>query len=254
MSRLRALFVLTMLLFLLSLSGYAQLVDEFEPPDTPCCLPVHAQRLANQLNDWNQLGRYHRENQELMKDSADDRVVFLGDSITDGWNLEQYFPGQPYINRGISGQTTPQMLVRMYPDVIKLNPRALVVLAATNDIAGNTGPQTAEMVQDNFRAMTELARAHDIEVVLCSLLPVSNYGPNPQTTRRPPSQILALNQWLQAYADETGSTYVDYYSAVVDEDGMLREDYSDDGLHPNQKGYEAMAPIVRQALEQLSGR
>jgi len=157
-------------------SGYAQIANEFNPPQANCCLARMSQGLAEQLQDWNQLGRYHKTNQELKKQPADPkRVVFMGDSITDFWNLTESFPGRPYVNRGIGGQTTPQMLVRMYPDVIDLKPAAMVVLAGTNDIAGNTGPQTAAMIEQNIMAMTELAQLHGIKVILCSILPVSDY-------------------------------------------------------------------------------
>ena len=155
-------------------SAYAQLVDEFNPPRANCCLADAAKNLADQLLDWNQLGRYRAANIELKKQPPDpQRVVFMGDSITDGWRLAEYFPGKPYVNRGISGQTTPQMLVRMYPDVIDLMPKVFVILAGTNDIARNTGPQTLEMIEQNFMAMTELAQAHHIKVVLCAVMPLS---------------------------------------------------------------------------------
>ena len=154
----------------------AQLVDEFNAPPSNCCLAATAKTLADQLQDWNQLGRYYAANRELKSQPADPkRVVFMGDSITDGWRLEEYFPEKPYVNRGISGQVTSQMLVRMYPDVIDLKPAAMVVLAGTNDIARNNGPATPEMIQQNIMAMTELAQHHGIKVLLCSILPVSDY-------------------------------------------------------------------------------
>src|SRR6185436_17232308 len=154
----------------------AQLAEEFNPPRAACCLINNARALADQLQDWNQLSRYHSANQQLKKQAVPaNRVVFMGDSITDLWNLEQYFPGKPYVNRGIGGQTTPQMLVRMYPDVIDLKPAVVVLLAGINDIARNTGPETAEMIQQNIMAMTELAQHHGIKVILCSILPVSDY-------------------------------------------------------------------------------
>ncbi len=162
--------------FMLAGLAFGQLVDEFQPPKAGCCLQFRAQDLADQLQDWNQLGRYHADNQRLRQaPPVKGRVVFLGDSITDGWKLAQSFPGKPYVNRGISGQTTAQMLVRMFPDVINLQPEALIILAGTNDIARNTGMQTLEMIAQNFQAMAELAKAHGIRVVLCSVLPVSDY-------------------------------------------------------------------------------
>jgi lysophospholipase L1-like esterase len=234
----------------LPLGARAQLVQEFSPPKADCCLQFLAQRLADQLQDWNQLGRYHEDNRRLeVQPPEKGRVVFLGDSITDGWKLAQYFPRKPYVNRGISGQTTPQMLVRMFPDMINLQPAALIILAGTNDIARNTGPETAEMIEDNFRAICELAGKHGIKVILSLLLPVSDYTANKQTTRRPPADILKLNDWLRNYATEIHAPVADYYSALVDERGMLREGYSDDGLHPNDRGYEVMAPIAAAAIE-----
>lgn len=232
--------------------GQAQLATEFKPPRTNCCLASTAQSLADQLLDWNQLGRYHQDNLQLRSLPADpDRVVFLGDSITDMWKLADYFPGKPYVNRGISGQTTPQMLVRAYRDVINLHPSVLVILAGTNDIARNTGPQTLEMIQDNFRAITELAQAHKIKIVLCSLTPVSDYTARKQTPQRPPADILLLNEWLKQYAQEIRAGFADYYTALADGNGFLKEGHSGDGLHPNDKGYALMTPIVQAAIERV---
>jgi lysophospholipase L1-like esterase len=231
---------------------HAQLVQEFNPAKTNCCLASTAQSLADQLQDWNQLGRYYKDNLQLKARPADpSRVVFMGDSITDMWSLEKYFPGKPYVNRGIGGQTTPQMLVRMYPDVISLHPSVMVIMAGTNDIAHNTGPATIGMIQDNFRAMVELAKGHNIKIVICSLTPVSDYTSRKQTVSRPPSDILLLNEWLKKYADEIHAGYVDYHSAIVDTKGYLKEGYSMDGLHPNDKGYELMAPLVQAAIAKI---
>jgi acyl-CoA thioesterase I len=248
----------------------AQLVDDFDVPRANCCLLNTARNLADQLQDWNQLGRYHQANEELKRQPAPQgRVVFMGDSITDGWNLTQYFADKPYVNRGISGQTTAQMLVRMYPDVIDLTPAAMVVLAGTNDIARNNGPVTAEMIQQDIMAMTELAQLHGIRVILCSILPVSDYpylrqqnappttspvgrGGPPRarmTEGRPPEDILSLNAWMKDYAMRVGATYVDYFSAFVDERGWLRDGYSADGLHPNADGYQLMTEVLVPAIE-----
>ena len=251
----------------------AQLADEFNPPRANCCLINNARALADQLQDWNQLGRYHQANEDLKKQPADaGRVVFMGDSITDFWRLEQYFPGKPYVNRGIGGQTTPQMLVRMYPDVIDLKPAAMIVLAGTNDIARNTGPMTAELIEENIMAMTELAQQHGIKVLLCSVLPVSDYpflkqqsggsaapavaGPGrgpvtrvKMTDGRPPADILKLNTWMKDYAARVNAVYVDYFAPVVDAKGWLKDGISDDGLHPNAEGYKIMAPIAAAAIE-----
>jgi lysophospholipase L1-like esterase len=256
---------------LIAVGANAQLVDNFSPPSANCCLAGIARNLADQLQDWNQIGRYHQANQELMKQPADPRrVVFMGDSITDFWRMDEYFAGQPYINRGISGQTTPQMLVRMYPDVIDLKPAAMIVLAGTNDIAHNTGPMTAEMIEENIMAMTELAQHHGIKVILCSLLPVSDYpfmrlqaappaaqppGRGSQAPRarmtagRPPADILKLNAWMKDYAARVNAIYADYFAALVDEKGWLKDPVSNDGLHPNAEGYKIMAPIAVAAIE-----
>ena len=228
----------------------AQLVEDFHPPKANCCLQFFAQAVADQLQDWNQLGRYHADDASLTAAPADPhRVVFLGDSITDGWNLAHSFPGKPYVNRGIGGQTTPQMLVRMYPDVIDLKPAAVIILAGTNDIARNTGPETLSMIEENFQAIAELAQAHGIKVILCQLTPVSDYTEHKQTGGRPPGDILKLNAWLRDYAARAHAGVADYYSALVDSKGMLREGYSDDGLHPNAKGYELLAPVAQAAIE-----
>jgi lysophospholipase L1-like esterase len=232
-------------------TAQSQLVDDFTPPKAACCVGGMAKTLADTVQDWNQLGRYHADNEKLKAQSADaGRVVFIGDSITDGWKLAQYFPGKPYVNRGISGQTTPQMLARFFEDVINLKPAAVVIFAGTNDIARNTGPETAEMVQENLQAMAELAKLHGIKVVLCAVTPISDYGPRPMTPGRPPADILKLNAWLKSYAAKTGAVYADYFAAIVDDKGMLRDGFSRDGLHPNDKGYELLAPVAAAAIQQ----
>jgi lysophospholipase L1-like esterase len=203
------------------------------------------------LQDWPQLSRYREANAKLLVPAKDEaRVVFLGDSITDGWKLAEYFPGKPFVNRGINGQTTPQMLVRFRPDVIALKPRAVVILAGTNDIAGNTGPMTLEMIEDNYVSLAELARANGIKVVFASVLPVHDYGKNKVTERRSPEQIRALNEWLKKYAAANGHTYLDYYSKMIDDKGMLKAELAGDGLHPNAEGYKIMAPLAEVAIEQ----
>jgi lysophospholipase L1-like esterase len=255
--------------------AFAQLAEEFNLPPSNCCLAMTARSLADQLQDWNQLGRYHQANAELKRQPVPPgRVVFMGDSITDLWRLEEYFPGQPYVNRGIGGQTTPQMLARMYPDVVELKPAAMVLLAGINDIARNTGPSTAEMIQHNIMAMSDLARHNGIKVLLCSILPVSDYpflaqeragGPPPaaragapgggpmvrmrMTTSHPPADILKLNAWMKEYAQRINAMYVDYFSALVDERGWLKEGLANDGLHPNADGYKIMAQIISAAIQ-----
>jgi len=216
--------------------------------------------MESQLNEWPNLSRYRDANAKVLPPTKDEnRVVFMGDSITDMWDDPGYggfFPGKPYINRGISGQTTPQMLIRFRPDVIALKPKAVVILAGTNDIAGNTGPMTLEDIEGNLESMVELARVHDIQVVLASLLPVSDYEktedgrPIIQIQRRPPEKILALNQWIKYYATENDCVFLDYYSAMVDDRGFLKDELSDDGLHANAKGYAVMGPLAEEAISQ----
>jgi len=230
---------------------------------SPDCadLPVLNERLerANKiLHDWPNLGRYAEANATLAAPAKFElRVVFMGDSITDAWISPEFggfFPGKPYVDRGISGQTTPQMLIRFRPDVIALQPKVVVILAGTNDIAGNTGPMTLEQIEANLVSMAELAKANKIRVVLASVLPISNYGHdrqgNPLDMRinRPPEKILELNGWLKRYAEANGHTYLDYFSAMVDPQGLLQQDLSEDGLHPNAKGYAVMSPLAEQAI------
>jgi lysophospholipase L1-like esterase len=181
----------------------------------------------------------------------------MGDSITDSWQSPKYggfFPGKPYVDRGIGGQTTPQMLIRFRPDVIALQPKVVVILAGTNDIAGNTGPMTLQAIEDNLMSMFDLAQANGIRVVFASLLPISDYEKTKdgqqiiRSKQRPPEQITALNEWMKRYAAAHGGVYLDYFSAMADDKGFLKEDLSEDGLHPNQKGYELMAPVAERAI------
>ena len=184
------------------------------------------------------------------------RVVFFGDSITDFWKLDEAFPGKPYVNRGISGQTTPQMLIRFRPDVIELKPAVVVILAGTNDIAGNTGPMTVEETEANYASIAELARAHDIKLVFSSILPVHNYTPESQEffASRPREKVLALNRWLQDYCAKNGCVYLDYFSALTDQKGLLKKELAEDGLHPNAAGYKIMAPLAEAAIQKAMAR
>ena len=215
------------------------------------------------LKDWPDLARYREANTKVTAPAKDEqRVVFMGDSITDMWALPRFggfFPGKPYIDRGISGQTTPQMLVRFRSDVIALQPKVVVILAGTNDIAGNTGPITLEETEGNLASMAELARANGIRVVLSSVMPVSNYGhdregnPVDMRIKRAPEKILELNAWIKKYAAEKGHAYLDYFSAMVDEQGLLKKELSEDGLHPNAAGYAVMAPLAEKAIQAARG-
>ncbi len=210
-----------------------------------------ADQLQRRLQDWPQLGRYREANSQVPALAKnEERVVFLGDSITDGWKLGEYFPGRPYLNRGISGQTTPQMLVRLRPDVIVHQPRVLIILAGTNDIAGNTGPMTPEMIQQNYTAIAELARANGIKVIFSSILPVHDYGPRKVSDRRSPELIRQLNEWLKEYCRANDHLYLDYFSRMVDEKGWLKAELAADGLHPNAEGYKIMAPLAEAAIRQ----
>jgi lysophospholipase L1-like esterase len=217
--------------------------------------PTFGDRLQARYDDFANYARYREANRKLEPPAkGEDRVVFMGDSITDSWKLEQYFAGKAYVNRGISGQTTPQMLLRFRPDVINLKPKAVVILAGTNDIAGNTGPTTLETIEGNITSMVELAHANGIRVVLSSVLPVSDYNKNAQgtqivrTVQRPPAQILALNDWIKAFCAERKLVYLDYFSATVDDKGFLKADIANDGLHPNAKGYEIMKTLAEKAI------
>jgi lysophospholipase L1-like esterase len=211
------------------------------------------------LKDWPDLARYRDANARVAAPAKNEqRVVFMGDSITDAWvqpRFGAFFPGKPYIGRGISGQTTPQMLLRFRADVIALQPKVVVILAGTNDIAGNTGPIALEETEGNLASMAELARANGIRAVLSSVLPVSNYGHdrdgNPLDVRikRPPEKILELNAWIKKYAAEKGHVYLDYFPATVDDQGLLKKELSEDGLHPNSAGYAVMAPLAEKAIQ-----
>jgi lysophospholipase L1-like esterase len=229
------------------------------PPESINCVELAAAlRAVNssdaRLRDWPQIGRYHDANLAL---TTKPDVVFMGDSITDFWPQSRFgpfFPGKNYLGRGISAQTTPQMLLRMRPDVIALKPKVVVILAGTNDIAGNTGPMTDEQIEGNLASMAELASANGIKVVFSSITPVSNYhmaNPNavPQTTTRPLARVHAINDWMKAYAAAHKHVYLDYFSAMIDDKGLLRTDLSADDLHPTAAGYAIMAPLAEAAIQ-----
>lgn len=211
-----------------------------------------ASRIAMFTDDFGQLTRYREANAKLGPPAAgENRVVFFGDSITDGWKLDEYFPGKPYVNRGIGGQTTPQMLVRFRQDVIDLHPKILLILAGTNDIAGNTGPMRNEDIEADYASMSDLAHAHGIRVIFESVLPVHNYTERSKDffAQRPPQRISALNDWLKEYCKRSRDMYLDYFSAMVDAQGMMKKDLADDGLHPNAAGFKVMAPMAEAAIE-----
>jgi lysophospholipase L1-like esterase len=205
------------------------------------------------MNDFAELSHYRADNARLPPPAAgESRVVFFGDSITRAWPLERDFPGKPYVNRGIDGQTTSQLLLRLREDVIDLGARAVVVLAGTNDIAGNTGPISLREIEENFESMAELARVHGVRVIFSSILPVHNYTPGSEENfeLRPPEKIVALNRWLEGYCRANGLVHLDYFSAMVDEHGRMRKELADKGLHPNAAGYAVMTPLAANAIAQ----
>jgi lysophospholipase L1-like esterase len=211
-----------------------------------------ASRIAVYTDDYGLLARYRDANTMLKPPApSENRVVFFGDSITDIWKLDESFPGKPYVNRGIGGQTTSQMLVRFRQDVINLQPRIVVILAGTNDIAGNSGPISNEDIEANYASLAELARTNNIRVIFSSVLPVHNYTPKSQDffAQRPMDRILALNDWLKSYCAANKLIYLDYFPAMIDDKGLLQRDLADDGLHPNKAGFAIMAPMAEKAVE-----
>ncbi len=234
-----------------------------QPPTQPTAAQESLQKWRESKwvtlrDDFGELGRYRDANAALKPPApGEKRVIFFGDSIIDLWKLDEYFHDKPYINRGIGGQTTPQMLVRFRQDAINLQPRVVVILAGTNDIAGNTGPMLLEDIEANYASMAELARANRIKVILSSVLPIHNYTPQSQDlfAQRSPAKILQLNRWLKDYCASNGLIYLDYFNAMVDEKGLLKRDLAEDGLHPNKAGYAIMAPLAQAAIERaLSSR
>jgi lysophospholipase L1-like esterase len=261
---------LLVLMALMSASGACGWAQSAGSPGTPLAgtakdgydsarsLELYREGNARMLmNDFGQLARYHDADAQLGPPAAgEQRVVFFGDSITDIWKLDESFPGKHYINRGIGGQTTPQMLVRFRPDVIDLHPAVVVVLAGTNDIAGNTGDETLEQIEGDYATMAELAKAHGIRLVFASLMPINDYNQRALWffLQRSPAKILALNEWLKKYCAENGLVYLDYFSALVDEHGMLKAELTADGLHPNAAGFAVMAPLAQAAIDKAGSR
>jgi lysophospholipase L1-like esterase len=227
---------------------------------SPAPAPAKADVIATmqaKLDDWAQLNRYRADNAALSAPAAgEQRVVFYGDSITDAWGRRPgtgtFFPDKPYVDRGISGQTTPQMVVRFEQDVVHLHPAVVVILAGTNDVAGNTGPSTPEMTEDNFAAMAAIARQNGIKVVLASITPAFAYPWKPSV--QPVAAIREINQWIKDYCAREQLTYLDYYSALVDDKGGMRPGLSFDGVHPTAQGYAIMAPLAEAAIAQALGR
>lgn len=248
------------LLALVSSSTAMQLAAQIPtPPASATAAQADSARIKARLaeeervrNDWPNLQKFAKANTELPAPApGEDRVVLMGNSITEGWApyMAAMFAGKPYINRGIGGQTTPQMLVRFRQDVIALKPKVVVILAGTNDIAGNTGPSTLEMIENNLASMAELAKANGIRVVMASVLPVYVYAWRPEI-QHPAQTIVALNQWISDYARSHEAVYLDYHSAMKDERLGLRGDLTRDGVHPTEAGYRVMAPLTVAAIQQ----
>ena len=218
------------------------------------CKPGSGSKLDQ--DDPTELKYYREQNSRLAQPAEGERrVVFMGDSITESWNLAEYFPGKPFINRGIHAQTTSQILLRFQADVVDLKPRVVVILGGTNDIGGNAGPMTLEAIEANLASMADLARASGITVILATLLPVRDIGRVINTQQRPPARISALNEWIRKYCTENEIVCLDYFAATVDEKGVLKEDLTADGLHPNAKGYEIMKGLAGPAIDRaLNGQ
>ena len=230
----------------------------FAQQAAPPQIPWNLRSIYQLVNDYGNLARYAADNEKLPPPAAgEERVVFMGDSITDGWgrgnNGSTFFPGKPYVNRGISGQVTAQMLLRFYPDVIALKPKAVLILAGTNDIGGNIGPVPLTTIENNLIAMTDMARANGIKVILASLTPVCDYH-RPQTAARPPEQINALNRWIKSYTEKNHLVYLDYFSSTVDDRGFFKAEITEDGLHPNAAGYKIMGPLAEKAIAEALGK
>jgi len=225
-----------------------------QQPLGPCASVKEDQKeMESSLRDWPSLGKYGDDDAKLGPPAKGEaRVVFLGDSITEFWALSDSFHGKPYVNRGISGQTTPQILLRFRQDVIALRPSVVVILAGTNDIAENTGPTTLAAIEDNLASMVDLAKRNGIRVVLSSLLPALQYPWKPELA--PVEKIRALNDWIKDYAAKEGLVFLDYHSAMANDKRGLRAELSEDGVHPNQAGYAVMAPLVEKAITAALGK
>ena len=229
-------------------------------PTTPSVVPPPLRQAASLINDFGNTRRYAVENAAVRPPSAgEQRVVLMGDSITDNLHNTQrfgpFFTGKPYLNRGIGGQVTGQMLLRFYQDVIALQPKAVVIFGGTNDIGGNIGPVPMEAIMNNLAAMADIASAHGIKVIMASVTPVCDIpGKPPMTNGRPPESIVILNSWIKDYASSHSLIFLDYYSATVDSKGFLRVELTEDGLHPTAKGYEIMNPLLETAISQALGK
>ena len=207
-----------------------------------------------QRNDWANLERFRENNKQIgIPASGEKRIVFMGNSITEGWSRldSGFFSGKPYINRGISGQTTPQMLIRFKPDVVNIKASVVVILAGINDIAGNTGPSTLEMIEDNLSSMVEIGQANGIQVVLSSVLPAYDFPWRPGM--EPAEKVVKLNTWIKNFAGSHKCIYLDYFTPMADPKHALKSEYTQDGVHPNLAGYKIMEPLVEEAIKVALG-
>jgi lysophospholipase L1-like esterase len=252
--------VLSVLLFTgLGFIIYDQVTHVCEPTDLYVQERKKAKKLQMKLNDFARIRRFHGANKKLSSPVKEEkRIVFLGDSITQGWELDKYFPDQPYINRGIGGQTTPQMLIRMRPDVIELKPTAVILLAGVNDVFKEIHDELSlDFIQGNIASIAELARQNEIRVVLASVLPINNLSYRKDDQPLDPdflklsNKIKELNNWIKNYCRKEDMIYLDYFSAMSDERGFLRSELSNDGLHPNAKGYQIMQPLAEEAIKKV---
>jgi lysophospholipase L1-like esterase len=227
-------------------------IDELLTAPPASLLPEQVAALQSRLADFAQLGHYRADDERLSHTkTAAPRIVFLGDSITDNWSGSAgttFSWGKTHINRGISGQTTAQMLLRFRQDVVDLHPAAVLILAGTNDIAGNTGASTLPMIEDNLRSMTELAKSNHIRVILASLLPVSDYPWRPGL--RPAAKVRSLNAWIKQYAGAVGATYLDFHSALANAEGGMDAALAADGVHPTDAGFAVMTPLAQRAIDE----
>jgi lysophospholipase L1-like esterase len=220
---------------------------------TPEQIEAFRKAMEEQLrNDWANLARYRADNAKIgLPGVGEDRVIFMGNSITDFWIniMPEFFAGKSYIDRGIAGQTTPQMLIRFRQDVIDLKPRVVVILAGINDINGNTGPSTLEMIEDNFKSMVEIAQANNIHVVLSTVLPCDSIYVRPDL--HPAERVVQLNVWIKKYSSDKGCGYIDYFPSLTDKNNGLKKEYTNDGIHPNKAGYLIMAPLAEEAIKKV---
>jgi lysophospholipase L1-like esterase len=224
-----------------------------QPADPCAALKENQKEMESTLRDWPNLAKYRDDDARLGAPAkGESRVVFMGDSITESWALADFFASKPYVNRGISGQTTPQMLLRFRQDVIALQPRVVVILAGTNDIAENTGPITLEAIEDNLMSMVDVAKRNGIRVVFSSLVPAFQYPWRPELA--PVEKIRVLNDWIKDYAAKEGLIFLDYYSALANEKRGLRAELTEDGVHPNKAGYAIMAPLAEKAIAAALGK